>query len=100
MGGMRLDREITGSLKGPEGKRVPNITLHKPKGIAAWGLNDIVTFLMDGFLPDGDYVGGAMIEVIKNSTSRIAEEGLRTIVTFLSSTPKHQGPDGAHKIFL
>jgi len=89
MGGMRLDWEITGSLKGPEGRRVPNITLHKPKGIAAWGLNDIP----DGrVLPDGDYVGGAMIEAIKNSTNRIAEEGLRTIVTFLSSTPKHQGP--------
>ena len=71
---------------------MPTITLHKPKGIAAWDLKDIVTFLMDGFLPDGDYVGGAMIEAIKNSTNRIAEEGLRTIVTFLLSTPKHQSP--------
>jgi hypothetical protein len=62
---MRLDREFAGSLKGPDGKRAPNIILHKPREIWAWGPDDIVTFLMDGFLPDSDYMGGAMIEVIK-----------------------------------
>jgi mono/diheme cytochrome c family protein len=92
MGGMRLEREFAGSLTGPEGKRVPNITPHKPKGIGGWSPNDIVTFLSDGSLPDGDYVGGAMTEVVENSTSRMTEDDLQAIAIFLLSTPKHVGP--------
>jgi len=92
LGGMRLDREFAGAAKGPEGKRVPNITPHKPKGIGAWSPQDIVSFLSDGVLPDGDFVGGAMTEVVDNSTSRMTKDDLRAIAEFLSSVPKHAGP--------
>lgn len=92
MGGMRLDREFAGAAEGPEGKRVPNITPHKTKGIGAWSLQDIVSFLSDGGLPDGDYVGGAMTEVVENSTSRMTQDDLRAIAEFLSSAPEYAGP--------
>jgi len=78
---------------------VPNITLYKPKGIWAWGPDDIVTFMSDGFLSDGNYVGGAMTEVFEKSTGRMTEEDLRAIATFLSSTSKHQAPDRVHNMF-
>ena len=92
LGGMRLDREFAGAAKGPEGKRVANITPHNPKGIGAWSQQDIVSFLSDGFLPDGDYVGGAMTEVVENSTSRMTRDDLQAIAIFLSSAPKHTDP--------
>jgi mono/diheme cytochrome c family protein len=53
---------------------------------------EIVSFLSDGVLPDGDFVGGAMTEVVDNSTSRMTKGDLRAIAEFLSSVPKHAGP--------
>ena len=55
----------------PDGEGwVPNIT---PTGLAigakeniAWSEKDIASFLDDGMMPDGDYAGGAMAEVIRN----------------------------------
>ena len=92
MGGMRLSKEFAGAKSGPEGDRVPNITAHAVKGIGAWSKDEIVSFLADGFLPDGDFVGGAMTEVVENSTSRLVEDDLHAIAEFLLATPPLAGP--------
>jgi mono/diheme cytochrome c family protein len=92
MGGVQLSKEFAGSKSGPEGGRVPNITAHAVKGIGGWSKDEIVSFLADGYLPDGDFVGGAMTEVVENSTSRMVEDDLRAIAEFLLATPPHAGP--------
>ncbi|MBL4720784.1 MAG: cytochrome c [Alphaproteobacteria bacterium] len=92
MGGMRLDREFAGSKSGPKGDRIPNITTHAVKGIGVWSKEEIVSFLAEGYLPDGDFVGGAMTEVVENSTGRMTERDLSAIAEFLLATPPHAGP--------
>lgn len=92
LGGLDEDREMAGNLNGPEGKRVSNITPHPDKGIGAWSESDIVALLKDGSLPDGDFVGGAMTEVVENSTSKMTEADLRAIAVYLKALAPLEGP--------
>ena len=91
LGGLDLDRPYAGNSRGPEGKGVPNITPDPNKGIGAWSESDIVTFLEDGLLPDGDFVGGAMVEVVENSTSKLSKDDLRAIAVYLKALPPDDG---------
>ncbi len=83
LGGLDRSRPFAGNTRGPEGKGVPNITPHPEKGIGRWSESDIVFFLADGMLPDGDFVGGAMTEVVTNSTGKLTKEDLRAIAVYL-----------------
>ena len=47
--------------------------------------------LRDGFDPSGDYVGGAMIDVIRN-TSLLPAADLAAIGAYIASLPPRQGP--------
>lgn len=86
MGGMDTARAYAGNPAGPEGGKVPNITPSK-KGIGGWSESDIVLFLEMGMMPDGDFAGGAMAEVIRNSTARLTAEDRRAIAVYLMSLP-------------
>jgi mono/diheme cytochrome c family protein len=55
-------RELAGNLDGPDGKKVANITPHPKDGLGAWRASDIAYYLKTGFLPDGDFAGGAMVD--------------------------------------
>jgi mono/diheme cytochrome c family protein len=71
---------------------VPNITpvgLHS--GADIWSEKDIASFLDDGMLPSGDFAGGAMAEVIRN-TSLLAPEDRAAIATYVAALPPRQGP--------
>jgi mono/diheme cytochrome c family protein len=92
IGGLDKTRELAGNKNAPDGKRVSNITPHSKKGIGDWSENDIISLLQDGGLPDGDFVGGAMTEVVENSTSQLAQEDLRAIAVFLKALPADEGP--------
>jgi mono/diheme cytochrome c family protein len=77
-------RFLGGARSGPGGKPVPNITPDRDTGIGKWSEEDIVTVLKDGQLPDFDFVGGAMAEIVRN-TSRLDDSDRRAIATYLRS---------------
>jgi mono/diheme cytochrome c family protein len=80
----------------PDGKDwVPNIT---PAGLQhgdnqqdPWSQNDISSFLSDGQTPSGDFVGGEMAEVIRN-TSQLSKDDRTTIAAYIAALPSRQGP--------
>jgi mono/diheme cytochrome c family protein len=80
----------------PDGKDwVPNIT---PAGLQhgdnqqdPWSQNDIASFLSDGQTPSGDFVGGEMAEVIRN-TSQLSKDDRTAIAAYISALPSRQGP--------
>ena len=92
LGGLDKERELAGNKNAPDGKRVSNITPHPKKGIGSWSENDIIALLQDGSLPDGDFVGGSMAEVVENGTSQLSKNDLRAITVFLKALPPDEGP--------
>jgi len=86
LGGMDKDRYLAGNPDGVEGDKVPNITSHK-KGIGGWSDGDLALLLETGLTPEGDVVGGAMGEVIRNSTSKLTAEDRAAIVAYLRTVP-------------
>lgn len=86
MGGMKSDLYHSGSNDGPEGGSVPNITMHGETGIGDWSDDDLDTLLTMGMLPDGDFVGSGMAEVVEN-TGKLRPEDRKAIITYLKSTP-------------
>ena len=79
---------------------VPNIT---PTGLqrasgghVAWSEKDVASYLADGFDPSGDTAGGAMAEVIRN-TSLAAPADRDAIAAYIFSLPPRQGPKPPEK---
>ncbi len=77
----------------PDGKAwVPNIT---PTGLQhddpVWSEKDVASFLGDGMDPAGDFAGGAMAEVIRN-TSLLSEADRAAVAAYIYSLPPRQGP--------
>lgn len=60
-----------------------------PRALAAadWTETDLFYFLADGILPDGDFVGGSMVEVIDYSTSRLSDDDRAAIAAYLFALP-------------
>jgi mono/diheme cytochrome c family protein len=80
----------------PDGKGfVPNITpvglQHGEDGKTAWSPKDIASFLADGMDPAGDYAGGPMAEVIRN-TSELPAADREAIAAYIVTLPPRQGP--------
>jgi mono/diheme cytochrome c family protein len=85
-GAMEPSRLLAGTPHGPDGKAVPNITPDSETGIGKWSEDDIVTLLKDGQTPDFDFVGGAMAEIVKNTT-RLTDADRRAIAVYLRTLP-------------
>jgi mono/diheme cytochrome c family protein len=85
-------RYLGGTREGPEGSAVPNITPHREDGIGKWSQDDIAWFLEIGELPDGDYTGGAMADVIDESTVHLTADDRRAMAAYLRSIPPLPGP--------
>lgn len=85
-GAMEPDRFLAGNPDGPDGKSVPNITPDPQTGIGNWSEEDIATLLKTGQTPEFDFVGGAMGEVVRN-TSRLDDADRRAIAVYLKSLP-------------
>jgi mono/diheme cytochrome c family protein len=94
--GAIIEKERFAGGPTPDGKDwVPNIT---PVGLQQgenatnpWSQNDIASLLSDGMTPDGDFVGGAMAEVI-NNTSLLSEDDRAAIAAYIASLPPRNGP--------
>ena len=84
-------RYLAGSKNGPEGESVPNITPYRGDGLGKWDAEDLEYFLESGELPNGDYAGSLMAEVIDNSTSKLTASDRRAMVEYLRSIPAIPG---------
>jgi mono/diheme cytochrome c family protein len=83
LGGMKSDRFLGGG-KGPDGKRVPNLT---PTRLKSWSDGELKDFLLTGMTPDGDVPAEAMAEVIRNTTSQVTADDLSAMVAYLRTVP-------------
>jgi mono/diheme cytochrome c family protein len=68
-----------------EGGIAPNITPDEETGIGKWSESAIVDALKIGMLPDGDFVGGAMTDVVNHGTSHLSDEDLKAMAVYLKS---------------
>jgi mono/diheme cytochrome c family protein len=79
----------------PDGKGfVPNITsagLQHKDGDVSWSEKDIASFLANGMDPAGDFAGGAMAEVIRN-TAELSAADREAIAAYIVTLPPRQGP--------
>lgn len=84
-----LDRSMTfaGTKEGPEGGSVPNITPHPETGIGDWSADEIDTMFTFGMLPDGDFVGSSMADVVSKGTARLTPADRKALITYLQSLP-------------
>jgi mono/diheme cytochrome c family protein len=87
LGGIDQSRELAGTADGPEGGIIPNISPHTETGIGKWSDDEIADLLTTGGLPDGDFVGDTMSEVVENSTEKLAPDDIVAIITYLKSLP-------------
>jgi mono/diheme cytochrome c family protein len=85
LGALLHEKELTGNPDSADGESVPNITADKASGIGRWALRDIEYFLDLGMLPDGDFTGGAMSDVIEDNTSHLTSDDRLAIATYLLS---------------
>lgn len=85
-GGAKSDLQFAGTLDGPDGELVPNITPDDTTGVGKWSAEDLSTLLASGELPWGDDVTGSMEEVIEG-TSRMTDADRRAIVEYLRDVP-------------
>ncbi len=87
LGAVDRQAELAGNPKGGEGERVPNITPDRDSGIGKWIAADIELFLEVGMLPDGDFAGGSMSEVIDDNTSRLTAADRAAVAAYLRALP-------------
>ncbi|CAO3404855.1 cytochrome c [Azospirillum sp. 11R-A] len=89
LGGLDSDRYLAGNPQGPDNDKVPGITNSKAKGkgIGDWSDGDLSLFLEAGLTPDGDVAGGAMGEVVRNTTSKLTADDRAAIVAYLRTVP-------------
>ena len=76
-------RRLAGTAQGPSGEKVPNITPDRETGIGKWSRTDLLDLLESGALPNGDYVGDTMAEVVDRSTSKLTAFDRVAIATWL-----------------
>jgi mono/diheme cytochrome c family protein len=84
IGGLRRDASYGGATM--NGAKVPAIT---PERLGRWSAGDLAEFLSSGMTPDGDFAGGEMAEVIRNSTGKLTAEDLAALVAYLRA-PKQR----------
>lgn len=93
LGGLKYDLYLAGSDHGVEFEPAPNITGHREDGIGAWRLDDLVFFFEIGMLPNGDFVGGSMTEVIDQGTSQLTDADRRALAEHLQGVEPVPAPD-------
>lgn len=81
-----MSRDLAGSTGWLGGKKAPNITPDPKTGIGGWSEDDIVYLLKTGGTPDGDFVGGSMAEIVRN-TGRFTDDDRHAIAVYLKSLP-------------
>lgn len=93
LGAEDIARYLAGTVDGPAGVRIPNITPHR-SGIGDWDESDIVSILSLGMRPDFDNVQGLMAEVVDGKAGGpaykdAAKTDLAAIAAYLKTVPAH-----------
>ena len=83
LGGPKRHRLLAGG-KGPNDKRIPNLT---PTRLKRWNDAGLKEFLETGITPDDKPVGEIMGEVIRNTTSQLTAADLAALIGYLRSLP-------------
>jgi len=91
LGVPRAQLYLAGTADGPGGETVPNITPHA-SGLADWDIEDLVSLLRQGMLPNFDNVQGMMADVIDGhgggpGYKDAPVESLRAIAEYMKSVP-------------
>jgi mono/diheme cytochrome c family protein len=91
--GAIIDSERFAGGPTPDGKGwVPNITpVGLQHGDVTWTEKDIASFLSDGMNPAGDFAGGTMTDVVKN-TSLLSADDRAAIAAYIAALPPTQAP--------
>lgn len=92
LGGYRKGLYLAGTMEGPEGGVVPNITPDKQFGIGKWKTADLVQYLESGIRTDGDCAGSLMAEVIDNGLKYLSVQDLKGIATYVADQPAVANP--------
>ena len=93
LGGIVSSQRFAGGPVADGDDWAPNIT---PLGLqhsndGPWSEKDIASFLDDGMTPSGDYAGGRMAEVVRNTTL-ISADDRAAIANYVVSLPPTEGP--------
>jgi mono/diheme cytochrome c family protein len=83
LGGLDITKNLKGTSQGPEGEKVPGITRDPQNGIGEWTDMDLTFLLQLGLTPNGDAVGGAMGEVVQDSTAHYTQEDISAVSNYL-----------------
>ncbi|TVO73022.1 c-type cytochrome [Sedimenticola selenatireducens] len=83
IGGVKSEEALAGNLEGPEGEKVPGLTMAKENRVSQWSDEDLLFSIQIGMTPDGDFLGGSMGHVIENSTGKLSQEDLKAIIEYL-----------------
>jgi mono/diheme cytochrome c family protein len=87
LGGIESGMRYTGG-PAPDGEgNVPNITQFRLK---SWSVGDIADMLDSGMTPDGDSVGGSMVDVVRN-TSQLSKADREAMAVYIKSLPAVEG---------
>ena len=89
-----LDRDmwLAGTVDGPDGAFVPNITPDAETGIGGWSEGDIVQLLKIGFKPDFDDVQGTMAEAVEDGLKHLTDADLKAIAAYLRALAPIRNP--------
>ena len=85
LGNLDGGKHMAGTTEGPEGGLVPNITPDVETGIGKWRDDDLDSLFTIGMLPDGDFVGGGMAEVVTHTTAKWRKDDLAAAIAYLKS---------------
>jgi len=83
-GVLDTERYLSGTKDGPDSEAIPNITPDRKTGIGQWRQSDIGYYLKTGELPDGDFSGSLMAEVIDDGTRYLTDDDLKSVALYLS----------------
>jgi mono/diheme cytochrome c family protein len=89
LGKLSADQELAGNPDGPGGEKIPDITPNRETGIGRWSMDEIEFFLRLGMLPDGDFAGSIMSEVIDDNTGKLTEADRHAIAVYLKTVPEN-----------
>ncbi|TNE87558.1 MAG: c-type cytochrome [Deltaproteobacteria bacterium] len=70
-------------FKGHEDPPEPSPPITKQE--LGWSVSEFVSFLEDGWAPDGDVVGGQMGHIIRDGTAKLSAEDRRALVEYILS---------------
>lgn len=91
-GGFKGSLMLAGTMHGPEGIVVPNITPDTRFGIGKWSASDIGEYLTTGNRFDGNSAGNLMAEVIDNGLKYLPRADIEAIATYLRALPANANP--------